>query len=87
MLNPSYNVFRDFIGVVRKEIGSVHGLIVQINSGMCPYIKRSITRIAQEGHFSTNVSRIILVIKDFFFKGPFLRDILLKKTLYIKEQL
>jgi hypothetical protein len=48
MLNPSYNVFRDFIGVVRKEMGSVHILIIQINSGMFFYTKRLIKRIFQD---------------------------------------
>ncbi len=48
MLNPRYNMFRDFIDVVRKEVGSGRSVIIQITSGMCPYTKRFITRLAQD---------------------------------------
>ncbi len=37
-----------FIDAIRKEVDTVHSLIVQINSGMRPRKKRLITRIAQD---------------------------------------
>ena len=37
-----------FVDAIRKEVDTIHSLIVQINSGMCPRTKRLITRIAQD---------------------------------------
>ena len=37
-----------FIDAIRKEINTIHSLIIQINSGMCPRTKRLLTRIAED---------------------------------------
>jgi hypothetical protein len=37
-----------FIDAIRKEVDTVHSLIIQINSGMGPRTKRLQTRIAQD---------------------------------------
>ena len=37
-----------FIDTIRKEVDTIHTLIIQINGGMCPRTKRLLTRIAQD---------------------------------------
>ena len=37
-----------FIDAIRQEVDTVHSMIIQINSGVCPRTKRLITRIAED---------------------------------------
>ncbi len=40
--------FTLFIDAIRKEVNTVHSLIIQINNGMCPRTKRLLTRITRD---------------------------------------
>jgi hypothetical protein len=65
-----------FIDAIRKEVDSVHSLIIQINSGMCPHTKRLRKRIAQDrinelyDRFNNNTIKVQELLEELSFFVP-----------------
>jgi len=68
--------FTLFIDAIRKQVNTVHSLIVQINNGMCPRTKRLLPRIARDrthelyDRFNNNTITVEELLKELSFFVP-----------------